>query len=116
MKNSLKYMQLWQAKRSALKLIDDPQAGWMEMQGLLDKHLPVTHHGGKGGSSAGTSSLKLQSFLLVGLSAAVVIYFLAHNSKTNDHRTHQDSLTEIRKTKVTTDGLKIPRYKAHPQI
>ena len=50
MKNSLKYLGLWQKKRSELKINDDPQADWMQMQDLLDKHLHDAGSGG-GGSS-----------------------------------------------------------------
>ena len=99
-------MQLWQAKRSELKLTHDPQSGWMEMQSLLDQHMPVTHTGGTSGGSMGASGFKLLSFLLVGLSAAVLVYFLSHKAKINDNQAHRDSLSAISKTTLLADSLK----------
>jgi len=41
MKNSLKYLGLWQQKRSELRIDDDPKTGWQQMQGLLSQYLPL---------------------------------------------------------------------------
>ncbi|WP_184543395.1 PorT family protein [Mucilaginibacter sp. FT3.2] len=40
MKNSLNYLKLWQQKRAELPVSDSVQNDWMEMQGLLNQHLP----------------------------------------------------------------------------
>jgi len=40
MKNSLNYLKLWQQKRSELPVNDSAQTDWLQMQNLLDLHLP----------------------------------------------------------------------------
>jgi hypothetical protein len=103
MKNSLKYLGLWQKKRSELKVSDDPQADWMQMHDLLDKHLPEN---GQGGGASHSKKFKLLPILLISLSAAAMTYFAAriveirkqryqqHHSHHNRHRSgvYNDSM------------------------
>jgi hypothetical protein len=86
MKNSLKYLGLWQKKRSELKINDDPQADWMQMQDLLDKHLPDAGNGG--GGSSHSKKFKLLPILLISLSAAAMTYFAAHIVEIRNQRHH----------------------------
>ncbi len=87
MKNSLKYLGLWQKKRSELKVNDDPQVDWIQMQDLLDKHLPDTGQGGGGASHS--KKFKLLPILLISLSAAAMTYFAAYIVEIRNQRYHQ---------------------------
>ena len=73
MKNALKYLALWQKKRGEWPVDDDPQSDWLQMQPLLDQHMPLagTQIGGK---PSGIKALSLWAKLGLVLSAVVVIY------------------------------------------
>jgi len=72
MKNSLKYLSLWQKKRSELKIDDDPQSDWLQMVSLLDKHLPVEK------KSSRFKGFRLLPTLFVTFSAAAMIYTVSN--------------------------------------
>ncbi len=90
MKNALKYLMLWQKKRSELPVNDNPQADWNEMRSLLDRHMPVT---GNGGGGVPSKKFKLWPMLLVSLSAAAMTYFGAHiiEKRNQRHQQHNKS-------------------------
>jgi hypothetical protein len=72
MKNSLKYLQLWQKKRSELELNANPQLDWQQMKGILDKQLPV--QGPQGGGQA-FHAAKLWSAIAFVAGLAALLYF-----------------------------------------
>jgi hypothetical protein len=88
MKNSLRYLKLWQKKRNELQVNGDEKTGWQEMQGLLDQHMPVSDPDDGNGSS-GSKKFKLLPILLVSLSAAAMTYFAAHVVITKIHYNKQ---------------------------
>jgi hypothetical protein len=71
MKKALNYPELWQQKRNELPVDGDPNAGWLEMQAILDSAMPVTAVIKKPYNPKGLKGLYK---LLIGISTAVVIY------------------------------------------
>ncbi|HEY2580276.1 MAG TPA: outer membrane beta-barrel protein [Mucilaginibacter sp.] len=84
MKNSLKYLKLWQKKRNELQINDDQQSDWLEMQSVLDEHLPVSSADGEEGPSR-SKGFKLLSLLLISLSAAAITYVVKNKIEIKDH-------------------------------
>jgi hypothetical protein len=97
MKNSLKYLKLWQKKRSGLPVDDDQQKDWLEMHGLLDQHMPVSTPlpDDKPSRSKG---FKLLSVLFVSLSAAAMSYVVSHVVELRKH--HKQSFSYHQKHKT----------------
>lgn len=96
MKDALKYSRIWNKKRSELKISDNVDQDWLEMQSQLNQHLPNTHgiqHGFKG-----LKYLKLWAVAAVSLVSAVVVYYSAtkNNIKTNHQQHKTDSLLQAR--------------------
>ncbi|WP_259071526.1 PorT family protein [Mucilaginibacter sp. X4EP1] len=83
MKSSFKYLTLWQKKRSELLVNDDPQTGWMEMQSLLDEHLPVS-----GEKTSRFKKIKILPSLFIAFSAAAMVYTSAHIILNKVRHTH----------------------------
>jgi hypothetical protein len=71
MKKALNYPELWQQKRNKLPVDGDPNAGWLEMQAILDSVMPVTAVIKKPYSPKGIKGLHK---LLIGFSTAALIY------------------------------------------
>jgi len=101
MKNSLKYLKLWQKKRNELPINDDQQENWLEMQSILDKNMPVTTPSGDEGGS-GAKGFKLLSLMLISLSAAAITYVYTAKivSKESHHQIHH---TREKQTGSNTD-------------
>jgi hypothetical protein len=97
MKNSLKSLKLWQKKRNELQINDDPQQDWLQMQSLLDQHMPATNHSAVKKPS-GFKGLKLLSKLFIAFSAAAMVYtasyvfFLKSHNHQIKHKTHKGTL------------------------
>ena len=81
MKNSLKYFGLWQKKRSELRIGDDPQTDWQQMQALLDQHLPIEE-----GKPSRAKGFKLMSVLFVSMSAAAMTYIVSNVIEIKKHK------------------------------
>jgi flagellar basal body-associated protein FliL len=124
MKNSLKNLNLWQKKRNELPISDEPQSDWLQMQNLLDVHLPATTAVPKkvSGSSKGLKvvkalkAIKSSSILYISLAAAacigLVIYAThvkqQHHPIKNLHKKHgavnpKDSLSNT----IVIDSLNL---------
>jgi len=108
MKNSLKNLKLWQQKRSELPVDENPQAGWAQMQSLLNTHLPagkpvpkITPHG--------TGYFKLLSLLVATSAVTVAVYFAVHKGITKQHSHHTKPKTTLNKLTakdtLATDSL-----------
>lgn len=105
MKNSLKNLNLWQKKRNELPISDEPQNDWLQMQSLLDVHLPATTAVPKkvSGSSKGLKvvkalkAIKSSSLLYIALAATacvgIIIYAVhvkqQHHSIKNHHKKYE---------------------------
>jgi len=87
MKNSLKYLKLWQKKRSELRIDDDEQKDWLEMHALLDQHMPVSAPLPEDKPSR-SKGFKLLSVLFVSLSAAAMTYVVSHVIEIKKHHKH----------------------------
>ncbi|MDB5115556.1 MAG: hypothetical protein JWQ79_1048 [Mucilaginibacter sp.] len=100
MRNSSKYLKLWQQKRSELQIGDDPQTGWLEMQALLDEHLPITQPVNlyTDEKLAHLVKYKWLYLLAAALVAALIIYFTLHQPI----RTKTD---KVNKTKLEKDSV-----------
>ena len=97
MKNSLKYLKLWQKKRNGLRVDDDQQKDWLEMYALLDEHMPVSTSlpDDKPSRSKG---FKLLSVLFVSLSAAAMTYVVSHIVEMKKHHKHSFGYYQKHKT------------------
>ncbi|MDB4905031.1 MAG: hypothetical protein JWQ63_4312 [Mucilaginibacter sp.] len=83
MKNSLRYLKLWQKKRSELQINDDPQKDWHEMQSILDEHIPVTS--AEDDKPSRSKGFKLLSLLFFSMSAAAMTYVFTYKIVTKNH-------------------------------
>lgn len=94
MKEQDLHLMLWQ-KRNELRISDDVQHDWLDMQAMLDVQMPVpapttgkpaTGNGGASGAAgaAGLSGIKLLSILLVTLGIAVLTYFAVNTIATKN--------------------------------
>lgn len=84
MKDSLKYPGFWQKKRNELRIDDDPQSDWLQMQALLDQQMPSANTNIGSGGSTISSGLSLWAKLGIALLAAAVIYsayYFLYNGK-----------------------------------
>ncbi|GAB3913874.1 outer membrane beta-barrel protein [Mucilaginibacter boryungensis] len=72
MKDLLKYSKLWQKKRDELNITADPDKDWLDMQQVLDKHLPQTHSA-TGGSGASHLAKFFKAGPIAGLSAVAIV-------------------------------------------
>jgi len=104
MKDRELHLMLWQ-KRNELRINDDVQHDWLDMQAMLDVQMPVTPPsngvGGSGSGAAGAAGLpgiKLLSILLVGLGVAALTYFVVKNTATKN-RAAQKTTKMIRDSK-----------------
>jgi hypothetical protein len=89
MKNSLKYLKLWQKKRSELQINDDPHTDWLQMQAMLDKQMPVgVENESKLFRSKG---FKVLSLLLSTLTAAAMVFVFSHVFENKKHRAYNFS-------------------------
>ncbi|HEY4326607.1 MAG TPA: outer membrane beta-barrel protein [Mucilaginibacter sp.] len=95
MKNSLKYLKLWQKKRNELQINDDQQSDWLEMQSVLDEHMPVSSADGEEGPSR-SKGFKLLSLLLISLSAAAITYVVTTKKEIKDHN-HKTQSYKVKK-------------------
>jgi hypothetical protein len=75
MKNSLKYLKLWQKKRNELPVNVDLEADWRHMQQVLDQHLPVSKPINGKGILAKAPVFKLLLSALIIVSSTAAIYF-----------------------------------------
>lgn len=104
MKSSLRYLMLWQKKRNELPINDDPQTDWMEMQSLLDTHLPVN-----GKKASRFKKIKLLPTLFITFTAAAMVYTAARvviNKAGKHHITyHRGHGHHFSKTSSPVDSL-----------
>ena len=84
MKNSLRYLALWQKKRSQMNIDANPKSDWHNMRNLLDQHLPVQPAAAPVRPPI-AKGLKILSMVLTGLSAAAMTYVFIHLSGTKNH-------------------------------
>ena len=97
MKNSLKYLKLWQKKRNGLRVDDDQQKDWLEMQALLEQYMPVSIPLMEEKPSR-SKGFKLLSVLFVSLSAAAMTYVVSHIIEIKKH--HKQSFSYHQKYKT----------------
>jgi len=104
MKSSFKYLLLWQKKRNELPVTDDPQNDWLEMQALLDQHLPVSNK-----KTSRFKKIKVLPALFIAFSAAAMVYTASRVviNKVNKHHTSQNRHFNKNKTSFVTDSLYI---------
>jgi hypothetical protein len=117
MKNSLNYLNLWQQKRNEMPVNDSVQNDWLEMQGLLDQHLPNPLQYPKPSVSTGVKSLRILkgwNLALVALSAAALICALVYFIKIKhpqQNKNHKKSENVINKDSLLntpdTDSLSL---------
>lgn len=88
MKDSLKYLKLWQKKRSELQINDEPQGDWLQMKSLLDENMPVDPPA-SGGKPPRGFGFKLLT-LFISCSAAAMVYLGVHHihAKNHQHKNH----------------------------
>ncbi|BAU52240.1 outer membrane beta-barrel protein [Mucilaginibacter gotjawali] len=72
MKNSLKYLKLWQKKRGEMQVNDDPQADWLRIQSLLDEQMPEVKR------LSGFKRLKILPTFFIAFSAAAMVYMVSN--------------------------------------
>ncbi|WP_448698061.1 outer membrane beta-barrel protein [Mucilaginibacter sp. AW1-3] len=90
-------------KRDQLRISDDAQHDWLDMQAMLDMHMPIpapttgNPAAGNGGTAgaAGMSGIKLFSILLVTLGVAALTYFAIKTIATKS-RTEQKTIKTIK--------------------
>jgi len=80
MKNTLKYLKLWQKKRSEMHVDADPQADWQHMASLLDEKMPVAK------TSSGFKRLKLLPSIFIAFSAAAMVYVAGNIISLEKHK------------------------------
>ncbi|MEO3406880.1 outer membrane beta-barrel protein [Mucilaginibacter sp. CAU 1740] len=114
MKNSLKYSDLWRKKREELPIDAEPQAGWQEMQSLLDLHLPIVPITPAAPVSKlakvikAIKAMKATSLLVASLIVATVTGTTIYFVKTQQHKksSHQHKNTKYAmRTDSLTDSL-----------
>jgi hypothetical protein len=88
MKNSFKYLKLWQKMRSEMPVTDDPQADWLDMQVLLNEQMPVTAVESE--KPARSKRFKLLSVMFVSLSAAAMTYVVTNVVELKKHQTYSN--------------------------
>ncbi|MFI5139119.1 MAG: hypothetical protein ACHQIM_14950 [Sphingobacteriales bacterium] len=106
MKNSFKYLKLWQKMRSGLPVTDDQQADWLDMQALLDQQMPVIATDSE--KPAKSKRFKLLSVMFVSLSAAAMTYVVTNVMELNKHHTynnHQKYKTYLHKESASISGV-----------
>jgi hypothetical protein len=103
MKNSLRYLELWQKKRNELPVNDNPQTDWIGMQALLDQHMPVTSPAA-GDKPARSKGFKLLSVLFVSLSAAAMTYVVSYVVESKSHQHHTHNYSEKHNVKFSNDS------------
>jgi hypothetical protein len=102
---------LWQ-KRNELRITDDIQHDWLDMQAMLDAQIPVGNPPGTNGGSSGTGGLsgfsgfKLLSVLLATLGAAILIYFASHKgvTETDNQKKNVPAVTATNKNDRSTNS------------
>lgn len=107
MKDSLKYSDLWRKKREELPVDTEPQAGWQEMQTLLDLHLPIVPVAPAAPVSKlakvikAIKAMKATSLLVASLTVATVagttIYLLKNRQHTEESHQHKNNNQVVRK-------------------
>ena len=80
MKNSLKYLKLWQKKRSEMPAGEDPQADWLQMQSLLDEQMPEVKR------SPGFKGLRILPTMFIAFSAAAMVYMVSNIVSLEKHK------------------------------
>ena len=93
MKSSLRYLKLWQKKRSDLQINDDTQKDWLEMQSVLDQYMPVAIPA-EDDKPSRSKGFKLLSLIFVSMSAAAMTCFFTYKiaTKNNSHTAHNHRL------------------------
>ncbi|MDN5285557.1 MAG: outer membrane protein beta-barrel protein [Mucilaginibacter sp.] len=115
MKNSLKNLNLWQKKRNELPISDEPQKDWLEMQNLLDLHLPVTHtavpkkvSGSKGLKVIkALKAIKGSSMIFISLATITCIGIVTYAVKIK-HQQQTQPHHKIHRPIITKDSLSNP--------
>ncbi len=103
MSNVLKYLMLWQQKRAELPVIDNQQTSWLEMQALLDEHMPVGQPIYSPGNLSHFAKFKLLYAVAAAIIAAAIIYaVLHHHTQTNNGKT--DKIGQIKNGKNNSDN------------
>ena len=80
MKNSLRYLKLWQKKRNEMQADDDPQADWLRMQSLLDEQMPEVKR------SSGFKGLRILPTMFIAFSAAAMVYMVGNIVSLEKHK------------------------------
>ncbi len=115
MKSSVKYLKLWQKKRSELPVDINPAAGWAQMHQMLDKHLPPPPPAAAATATSGlvkSAALKLLTAAILVPGAAAVIYLSArhqvpaksHKQKRQDSTTHILSKTQMQQADTVQEA------------
>jgi hypothetical protein len=101
MKDQHKHLMLWQ-KRNELRIDDEAQQDWLDMQAMLDKHMPVSPNAGTGGGSSYFSGFKLLTALIIAAAATVVLYFVVvkGDTKNNQHKKADSTVTVSNNSKL----------------
>ena len=96
MKEPIKYSGLWQKKREELKTENNPATDWLEMQTLLDKHMPGPAQPAPGSF---LKYFKAGSILGVTLAGAIIVYFYpnfrskpSQKQRVGVHQTKRDTV------------------------
>ncbi|MDB5146033.1 MAG: hypothetical protein JWQ57_53 [Mucilaginibacter sp.] len=98
MKDLFKDPDLWRQKRGELPVDSEPQSGWLEMQSILDKHLPVLpvttapHVSKLAKIIKAVKAMKATSILIASLTVATVagtVIYLVKNEQHKNTSHHQ---------------------------
>jgi hypothetical protein len=105
MKDQNQNLMLWQ-KRNELRIDDDVQQDWLNMQAMLGEHMPVAPNTGISGGSAYLSGFKLLTALIIAAAAAVVLYyvFVKGNPKNNTHKKTDSTIVIDNNSKAYHSG------------
>ncbi|WP_295666486.1 outer membrane beta-barrel protein [uncultured Mucilaginibacter sp.] len=103
MKNALKYLKLWQKKRSEMQVSDDPKADWLQLQSLLDEQMPAEKR------SSGFKGFKILPTMFIAFSAAAMVYMVSNivslekNKHSVEHNRHHSA--RITSGSIVADSL-----------
>ena len=93
MKEQDKYHALWH-KRNELHINDNAEQDWLDMQSVLDAHMPVNGGAGNSGTSY-LSGFKLLTALVLAAAAAVILYYVFAGSDKDSAHGHKTNTTVI---------------------
>ncbi|PTQ99701.1 hypothetical protein C8P68_102530 [Mucilaginibacter yixingensis] len=96
MKSLTQYLKLWQKKRDELPVNTDAAADWVQMQQMLNQHLPVTHPPSSALKFLKGTGFKTITAALLTPGVAALVYVAVHHAspKLKDKKQH-DSVKVI---------------------